>query len=228
MESFAHLARLEDGGRKVQDAELAVAELGRLVRTNRMVDEEAEHKAKREKRESELRETDAFRRRLGEIRSLFAQVAANTDNPQQRGRDLEKVMRDVFELFDLDPKASFSLRGEQIDGAFTLDGTDYIFEAKWEKELIDRDDLDVLAQKVSRRLDNTLGLFLSMSSFQPTAVELHSNNRSTIYLMEGPDLAAVLEERIDFVEMLRRKRRHAAETGNVFLPIYPALLAEQT
>lgn len=169
MESFAHLARLEDGDIKVREAEQAVSNLKRLVRTNRMVDEADAQKKHKTRRDAEIRETNAFRRRLGEIQSLFAQVSSNTDNPQQRGRDLETVMRDLFDLFDLDPRASFSLRGEQIDGAFTLDSTDFIFEAKWEKDSIARDDLDVFAAKVARRLDNTLGLFLSMNSFQPTA-----------------------------------------------------------
>lgn len=39
-------------------------------------------------------------------------------------------MYDIFELFDLDPKVSFENKGEQLGGAFTLDGTDYLFEAK--------------------------------------------------------------------------------------------------
>ena len=183
--------------------------------------------ARREKRNEAQKISDAFGRRLAVVRQLFSTVSANTENPQQRGRDLEKIMRDLFDLFDLDPRASFSLVGEQIDGAFTLDGTDYIFEAKWEKDPIDREALDVFVAKVGRKLDNTLGLFLSMSAFQSTAVEKHSDRRSTILLMEAYDLSAVLEERIDFVELLRRKRRHAAETGEIFFPLYPVLLREE-
>lgn len=38
-------------------------------------------------------------------------------------------------------------------------------------------------------------------------------------LMDGADLMAVLEGRIDFVTLLIRKRRHAAQTGNVYLRI---------
>ena len=116
MDAFPHLARLEDGDRKVQDAENAVAELRRLVRTNRMVDEEVAEKKRREERAAAQEETDAFQRRLREIATLFAQVSSNAENPQQRGRDLEKVMCDLFDLFELDPRSSFSLSGEQIDG----------------------------------------------------------------------------------------------------------------
>jgi hypothetical protein len=63
-----------------------------------------------------------------------------------------------------------------------------------------------------------------MSGFEQSAIDKHSDRRSTILLMERYDLQAVLEERIDFVEMLRRKRRHAAETGSVFFQVYPTLL----
>jgi hypothetical protein len=48
----------------------------------------------------------------------------------------------LFEVFDLDPKASFRITEEQIDGAFTFDMTDYLFEAKWQKNTTSIEDLD--------------------------------------------------------------------------------------
>jgi hypothetical protein len=39
-------------------------------------------------------------------------------------------------------------------------------------------------------------------------------------LMDGGDLMAVLEGRVDFIQLLMRKRRHAAQTGNIYLPIW--------
>ena len=53
-------------------------------------------------------------------------------------------MNKLFILNDLDPKASFKIMGQQIDGAFTLDGTEFLFEAKWTKSLINSSDLAVL------------------------------------------------------------------------------------
>jgi hypothetical protein len=55
------------------------------------------------------------------------------------------------------------------------------------------------------------------------AIEAHSMVGSPIILMDGSDLMAVLEGRIDLLELLLRKRRHAAETGNAFLPIHQIL-----
>jgi hypothetical protein len=225
MDNFAHLARLEDGPRKVAAAHAAVAELRRLVDSHQTLEEEERLIEERRVRRI-VRETNegAFQAKLREIRSQFLEVAANEEDPQRRGTDLEAAMTGLFDLFDLDPRASFRIKGEQIDGAFTLDGTDYIFEAKWEREPIDRAAIDVFVSKVGRKLDNTLGLLLSMNGFEQSAIDKYSDRRSTVLLMERYDLQAVLEERIDFVEMLRRKRRHAAETGSVFFPVYPTVL----
>ena len=63
-----------------------------------------------------------------------------------------------------------------------------------------------------------------MSGFHQTAVDRYSNRSPRFLLMEGPDLSAVLEGRIDFKEMLQRKKSHASRTGEIFLPIYPLLL----
>jgi hypothetical protein len=43
--------------------------------------------------------------------------------------------------------------------------------------------------------------------------------------MDGADLMAVLEERIDFVTLLLRKNRHAAQTGEIYLPIHNGSVA---
>jgi hypothetical protein len=38
-------------------------------------------------------------------------------------------------------------------------------------------------------------------------------------LLDGADLMAVLEERIDFVSLLLRKKRHAARTGSIYINV---------
>lgn len=145
------------------------------------------------------------------------------DNPQKRGFRLETVLKELFQLFDLDPKASFRITGEQIDGAFSFEGTDYLLETKWQQEPVVAKDLDSLVGKLSRKLDNTLGLFLSINGYSEDAVKTHSSGRRLIILMDGSDLMAVLEGRIDLVQLLLRKRRKAAETGNIYLKIHEIL-----
>ena len=84
-------------------------------------------------------------------------------------------------------------------------------------------DLDSFSAKVQRRLENTLGLFLSMNGFSEEGIDAHSRGTPNTILMDGADLLAVLEQRIDFVSLLTRKKRHAAQTGRIFLPIHEIL-----
>lgn len=220
---FSHLEKLEDGKKKAAEAAAAVDALRAQVKGHE--DLEAEQQASEERRkEAHLRlmQVNAVREKLDELKTEFFQLVAS-DNPQQRGFQLEKVLRGLFELFDLDPKASFRITGEQIDGAFSFEGTDYLLEAKWQKNPVAADDLDGMAGKLSRKLENTLGLFISIDGFSEDAVKVHSSGRRLLILMDGSDLMAVLEGRIDLVQLLLRKRRNAAQTGNIYLRIHEIL-----
>ncbi len=219
MDSFKHLEQLEDGKRKMQQASIAVQALKEMVGNHdQKVKEEREMAERRKEAMEKLKSSKAVLQKLELIKDTYFKLVTSKD-PQSRGYELEKVLYDIFALFDLDPKASFRNVGEQIDGAFTLEGTDYLFEAKWTNRFINSEDLDSFKGKIGRKLDNTLGLFLSINGFSEDAIKIHSSGRSTIILMDGIDLMAVLEGRIDFVSMLTRKRRHAAQTGNIFYRI---------
>lgn len=165
-----------------------------------------------------IKSSQALLTRLDEIKQIYSKLVISKDH-HRRGFELEKVLYNIFELFDLDPRASFRNIGEQIDGAFSLEGTDYLFEAKWQSYAVNASDLDAFSGKISRKLDNTLGLFLSINGFSEDAVKIYSLGRSTILLMDGMDLLAVLEKRIDIVSLIVRKRRHAAQTGNIYLKV---------
>lgn len=84
-------------------------------------------------------------------------------------------------------------------------------------------DLDVLAGKLARRFDNTLGLFLAINGFSEDGVKAHASGRRMLLLMDGSHLMAVLEGRIDLIQLLLRMRREASQTGNIYLPIHEIL-----
>lgn len=223
MQDFPHLKDLDGGEQKIEKARDAVTQLRQLVETHTDAKQEEEAMRERQKAYQELmKHSSAVREKLNELKQQFMNIAAAT-NPQQRGFELERLMLDLFELFDLDPKASFRNVGEQIDGAFALESTDYLFEAKWQQAPVAVQDLDAFSSKVGRKLENTLGLFLSMNGYSPDAVEAHSRGTPNTILMDGADLLAVLEQRIDFVSLLIRKKRHAAQTGRIYLPIHQIL-----
>lgn len=137
--------------------------------------------------------------------------------PIKRGFIFEKILKTLNDLFSLDSRGSYKINGEQIDGAFTLDNTDYILEAKWHTPPIDHTHIIVFIEKINTKLDNTLGLFVSHSAFTDTAIK--KANQKNIILMDGEDLLYVMENKIDYLELLRNKKRHAAETGESFLSV---------
>lgn len=222
--SFQHLDQLEGGEQKAERARNAVEQLKRFVEPHQERQREEDELTERQRRIAEkLKANAAVRQKLEDIKTRYMSLVISP-NVQGRGFELEKLMYDLFELFDLDPKASFRNTGEQIDGAFSLEGTEYLFEAKWQQEPVAAADLDSFSAKVRRKLENTLGVFLSINGFSADGVAAHSSGGAVVILMDGADLMAVLEERIDFVTLLLRKKRHAAQTGNIYLKIHEILV----
>jgi hypothetical protein len=222
MEDFPSLARAEDSAAKTEHARSAVARLGELVRPyEQTLVAQQEARERIDAAKTEAADRRATVDRLAELARRYGEIVQMS--PQQRGFELERLLRDVFETFDLDPKASFRTTGEQIDGGFTIDNIHFVLEARWENSPADRAALDTFNSKVERRSDITQGLFVAISGFEPTAVELHSQRRSPLILMDGTDLYAVLDARVDLRELLRRKIRHAAMTGDIFLTVSQAV-----
>ncbi len=215
MDDFNHLEYLDGGKEKAAHARKSVNALRKYTSGFQMLQYEKEKaEERRNTYAKELNKKTIFRQKTDELKNNFIQLTIS-NNPQERGYLLEVLLKELFDLFDLDPRASFKIEGEQIDGAFTFDGNDYLFEAKWQSEPVRANALDSLASKVQRKLDNTLGLFLSINGFSPEGVTAHSSGRRVLLLMDGSDIMAVLEDRIDLQELLKRKRRHASQTGNI-------------
>ena len=223
IQDFSHLTRLDGGKEKAQRAQAAVKALqGQIAGLETTLEEEREIERRRQEAHERRVKTDAVQQALQELTREYFQLLSSED-PQGRGYKLEKILQGLFEVFDLDPRASFRVVGEQIDGAFSFEGTDYLLEAKWQKDPVRATDLDSLAGKLNRKLDNTLGLYLSVNGYSEDGVSAHSSGRRLTLLMDGSDLMAVLEGRIDLVQLLLRKRRVAAQTGNIYLKVHEIL-----
>ncbi|MXW17007.1 MAG: hypothetical protein F4123_01105 [Gemmatimonadetes bacterium] len=222
MSDFSHLLRLEDGKKKAAAAQAAVQALRRQMKDHlELVEEQQAIGQRREQARLERLASAAIKTRLSELHEEYCGMLSLS--AQKRGFALERLMYDLFEVFDLDPKASFKVLGEQIDGSFSFETTDFLFEARWESPPTSRSDLDAFDGKISRKPDNTLGLFLSINGFSEDGVKAYSAGRSLMILMDGAHLAAVLEGRLDLVSLLLRMRRHAAQTGCIYLPIQQLL-----
>jgi hypothetical protein len=200
----SHLKRLEDGSKKYADAVAAIGTLRKHVEPYRKLrneEEDANRRRMADRVKAEMQQ--AMNEKLHELKTDFYEIVALPAQP--RGYALEKFLNGLFALFDVDAKAPFRITGEQIDGAFTYEG-EFLLEAKWQDEKTAVADLDSFAGKVGRKLDNTLGLFLSMNGYQDSAIDVHSRGRPVVILMDGADLSAVIDARISLPELLTRKR----------------------
>jgi hypothetical protein len=221
---FSHLKRCEDPEQKICVAQEKVAALRAHVKGHLGLLKEKEQASQRREAAQQKRACSAaFKNKLDELKAKFGTIAMS-NNPQQRGYDLEPFLNELFILFDLDPKSSFKIAGEQIDGAFTFDNNDYLLEAKWQQKLVDAGDLYKFAGVLAGKLKNTLGLFISINGFSPECTATRSEALKAMILMNGADLNAILDDRIDLHEILYRKRRHASQTGDIYLPVDKILL----
>ncbi len=139
-------------------------------------------------------------------------------DPHSRGTEFEGFINRLFGLYDLEPRASYNLAHEQIDGAFSFDTDHYVLEAKWWNKPIGRPLLDIFKANIERKAKNTLGLYVSMSSFTADALAVYSFSTPFI-TMDGLDFMAVLDQRIRLDDLIARKKRHASETGHCYLPV---------
>ncbi|MBT8226374.1 MAG: hypothetical protein HKP61_04215 [Dactylosporangium sp.] len=217
MDRFPNLEAQPDKERFVPIAEAAVAELRRWTeRHQEIVDEHEAYTKQLEDMAAQAEKTRAFAEQLASLRDAFLMMHSATDH-QARGFDFEKFINQMFGLFDLEPRAAYSLDREQIDGAFSFDTDDYVLEARWWKTAMGRGHLDIFKAKIERKGKNALGLYISVNGFTKDALDEYSDSTPFI-TMDGQDFMAVLDDRIRLDDLLRRKKRHANETGHCYFP----------
>lgn len=142
-------------------------------------------------------------------------ISNHSDTPQSRGYALERYLRKLFEAYDLEPRGSFKIVGEQIDGSFILHNEVYLLEAKWTNKKIDKGDLVIFNEKVSSKSGFTRGLFISYAGFTDEALSTFANGRTVnTILMTVQELSIALERKLDLVTVLSSKVRALAEEGD--------------
>lgn len=141
--------------------------------------------------------------------------------PQERGFAFEKFLNELFTAYNLDPRSSFRIVGEQIDGSFQL-GTDvYLVEAKWRDKPTDESDLLIFRGKVENKSTWGRGLFISYNGFSTDGLTAYSKGRATnIIGMDSQDLFHILNGEMSLIDAINKKVRWAAETGEFFVSIY--------
>ena len=145
-------------------------------------------------------------------------LQVSTMAPQARGYAFETFLKDVFDAYGMSARASFRLRGEQIDGSFVLRDQTYLLEARWRNAQVDAATLHAFNGKVEEKASWSRGLIISQSGF--TADGLHAFGRGKrVICMDGLDLHEVLSGRLHLADVIAQKVRRAAETGMAYVPV---------
>jgi hypothetical protein len=127
-----HLLRFSDGKKLKREAEHAVEHLRALTSEHDSAKATAdEEREARRRRIEEAQKGRVFQERLVSLRGRYLELLGTQDE-NARGYDLEKLLNEIFALFELAPHSSFRRTGEQIDGAFVLDREHFLLEAKWQ------------------------------------------------------------------------------------------------
>lgn len=155
---------------------------------------------------------------IEKLRLRFISLFAESDT-QKRGLAFEPFLNDFFSLHGLDPRGSFRMLGEQIDGSFEWQGNTFLVEARWRSIPANTADLLVLRGKAEKS-DWTRGLFISINGFSDLATPtLQIGRKANLIAMSGHDLILVLERHWTLHDALRAKLRHTGETAEAYKPL---------
>jgi len=164
------------------------------------------------------RDQNETNRRESELLLMMLDELEVSTEEQKRGYHLQDLLNRTFNLHKIPVMASFTRNkgGEQIDGAFKLEGWHYIVECRWRKKLSDIRELDGLSGQIARSGRQTMGVFLSINGWSNNVVPLLKQNPDkSIVLMDGYDLRAVLAGQVDLRGFL------LAKVANLNLKVKP-------
>lgn len=156
-------------------------------------------------------------------RELLAQAQDLPDDAppadkRARGFRFEKILLGMLNEADLQARARFRPKGEELDGSFVHHGHTLLLEAKWTAGPQPASALYAFKGKVDGKLVGTVGLFVSMGGFSDDAVDaLMAGKEVNLVLADADDIGAVARGDVSITELLDQKLRHAAEVGNPYL-----------
>ncbi len=176
------------------------------------------------KRKEKIEKNKKKKIKLEELNFLFKSLCKMDDNCQKRGYELEKLLVELFEYFEIEVEGPFKLKGEQIDGSFNFESDNYIFEAKWQDEHSACNDLYTFAYKIESNTLYPRGFFLSINGFSKDAVErITHNKKPQLILLDASDLIVILDGRITLVDLLKRKVKFAQTRGEIYMNAFNLL-----
>lgn len=181
-------------------------------------DEQA-RKTRRDEAARRAEERDEREKRLTALAATFATLHRET-NTQARGYAFERLLAELFRMYELEFAGSYKTDVDQVDGAVQFEAFTYLLEARWRSKPAVESDLSQLTSKVRRRIESTRGIFVSMAGFRSEVTQLYRlSHEQRLVLIDGQDLALILEGRIELPDALRAKVEAASVDGEPYLQL---------
>ncbi|MCW3846554.1 hypothetical protein OF829_04835 [Sphingomonas sp. LB-2] len=189
--------------------------------TRQRARQEEEDRRTHQRSEQDRRRSAALAKSQSErdaLRERFMNLSTE-GNAQARGYLLESFLNDLFEFENLDPRKSFRLIGEQIDGSFSWRSRTNLVEAKWVKKPIAGLEFGAFIFKIDGKTADTRGVYISINGYSPDALKALNGKGSLKFIcIDGTHLMRVLSGGETLPELLATLWRHADETGEAYLP----------
>lgn len=152
---------------------------------------------------------------LSRLHRDFVELLSMDESPQKRGYAFEVFLNNFFNAYGMEPRSSFRLQGEQIDGSFLLGSDVYLVEAKWQNKQIEAASLRAFNGKVEEKTAWARGLFVSYSGFSQDGLHAFGRGKRLI-CMDGLDIHEMLDRKLSMRDVIAHKVRRAVETGTPF------------
>lgn len=155
-----------------------------------------------------------------QIKSKFQEfLIGDSQSPQKRGFELERLIYSVLKAEKLKPRASYKPVGEQVDGSFFWKGQTYLLEAKWTTSPVPASSIFSFKGKLDGKFHTTSGIFIAINGYSAEAEEaLKSGKGLNIILFDGNDMKVIFNSEASFRKVLKFKLRQAGDTGSLQVP----------
>lgn len=141
---------------------------------------------KNKKMKQEFIDRYAVLKKIGELPNVSPQLK------QQRGRDFEDLINDVFEDEEILLSKGYHTsdnRSEQIDGAIDHDNRVFLLEIKWVESNLAASELYAFIGKIENKFFGTLGIFISKAPLSDNFINsLNKGRRQSVIVLHGEDI----------------------------------------
>ena len=218
-DSFPDLQNHEDSEIKIRQAVDAVNLLRKeLVKLDGQVENKKQKEQRRKDAEQKRLKNITSQQTLEKLNERLTELSSRLGT-QEAGYDFQEWFYDLVDYFEIVCKRPYVVQGRQIDGSVTLDGTSFLVELKFTKDQAAAPDIDTFRSKVESKADNTMGIMLSMSGYSSVAITEASGKRTPLILLDYRHLYHVLGGAMELPEVIKRVKRHAAQTAEAYLAV---------